>query len=370
MNVLMISVRADYGGGPEHVFRLMQQIGNDVCLFVACPREYPYWERYCALVGVNNMIEIPHRKFSIASLWGLIRFVVSKEIDLVHSHGKGAGLYSRLISILMSKPCVHTFHGIHVGKYNSITRLIYLAYERLFSYMTNRLIAVSEGEAEIIRDYGICSNKKLKVIPNGVNIPDGVKLPDKKEKRVFHIISVSRFDYQKNSQLAILIMKKLFEYYPMLSVQLDFIGTGEGEKELHRKISEEMPKLPIYFQGAVINPEEYYSRADCYLSTSRWEGMPLAVLEAMAWGLPVIATNVVGNKDIVRHGYNGFLFEVDQPEVAVQQIFTLMSDRALYRQFSEQARNLTTEQFSAAKMAERTYNVYCDVLRYNKVRSS
>ena len=69
MNVLIISARADYGGGPEHIYQLIKNSSKDIEYFIACPKEKPYWDLYTELVG-EKKIEIPHRKFSLFHLCG------------------------------------------------------------------------------------------------------------------------------------------------------------------------------------------------------------------------------------------------------------------------------------------------------------
>ena len=125
VKILFITVRADFGGGPEHVYRLIDILTPEIEAFVACPKDYPYWDRYQKLLGSDHMIEIPHRKFAVLRLVYLLRYVRCKGIELIHSHGKGAGAYGRILAFLTRKPCVHTFHGVHIGKYSEVSKRLY-----------------------------------------------------------------------------------------------------------------------------------------------------------------------------------------------------------------------------------------------------
>jgi hypothetical protein len=82
---------------------------------VACPEEPPYYARFVSLVGAGNVYTIPHRQFSVKSVAVLRRAVRDRGIDIIHSHGLGAGLYGRLLACLSGKPSVHTYHGFHSG---------------------------------------------------------------------------------------------------------------------------------------------------------------------------------------------------------------------------------------------------------------
>jgi len=174
-NILIITSRADFGGCPEHVFQLINQLKNDFNFFVACPNDYPYYKLYSKLLGTNNIFEIPHRKVNLTLILKLYEFIKKKEIRLIHSHGKGAGIYSRLLFFLTSSPIVHTFHGVHIEKYSKIARVLYLTLEKFFSLFTLKFISVSNSEKDKILKYRIAKASKVVVIPNGVNIPTKTK---------------------------------------------------------------------------------------------------------------------------------------------------------------------------------------------------
>jgi len=108
-DILIITSRADFGGGPEHIFQLINQLINGYNFFIACPKDFPYYERYSQLVGEDNIFEIPHRKINVFSILKLSSFIGKNKIDLIHSHGKGAGIYSRLLFFLTGKPIVGHF---------------------------------------------------------------------------------------------------------------------------------------------------------------------------------------------------------------------------------------------------------------------
>ena len=123
MKVLIISARADYGGGPEHIYRLIKNSCIDIEYYIACPKEKPYWNLYFKIVG-DKIYEIPHRKISLLHLYKLLNLIKSNNIQLIHTHGKGAGFYGRILSMIIHLPLIHTPHGIHVGQYNYIIKII------------------------------------------------------------------------------------------------------------------------------------------------------------------------------------------------------------------------------------------------------
>lgn len=360
LSVLMISVRADYGGGPEHLFRLIQHLPENVQPWVACPREFPYWDRYVGLIGEARMIEIPHRKFRLSHLFLLREILTKNNIDIIHSHGKGAGVYSRLLTFMTGKPCIHTFHGVHIGEYGPIKRTLYLVLERFFSKLTQYIIAVSPSESNKLETYKLCNPQKIIIIENGVVIPS--EIVDNHFLGKYQVVSITRFDYAKNSELIISILQSLQLIKQIDRFSFVILGTGGGQKNFETQIEKLGLSSYISFSGFVEKPNEYLKKSFCYLSTSRWEGMPLAVLEAMALGLPVIATNVVGNKDVVDNEVNGYLYELDAPESATRSLIQLADDLDQWNQFSKAARDKISAYFGIEQMSAKTASLYHKVI--------
>lgn len=129
-SILMISVRADHGGGPRQLYQLIKGLKDEFKFFVACPRNEPYFASLEKLIGSERLIEIPYRRLDFQSFKRIHQKISSEKITLIHSHGKGAGFYSRLLVFFSDVRVVHTFHGIHIGGLNSIKRFFYIWLER------------------------------------------------------------------------------------------------------------------------------------------------------------------------------------------------------------------------------------------------
>ena len=95
--ILLITVRADTGGGPKHVYDILEGLQNDFDFFIAAPDNERYSNDYKALA--KEFLPIPHRKFSLTTLLEIYLFCRKHNIQIIHSHGFGAGLYSRLLGI-------------------------------------------------------------------------------------------------------------------------------------------------------------------------------------------------------------------------------------------------------------------------------
>ena len=312
--VLHLTARADFGGGPEHLLHLLRHAPENARSLVACPRDYPYYDRYCALVGAENVFELPHRKFSAAKLWQLRRFCRERGVTILLSHGKGAGLYSRPLGLLASLPCVHAFHGVHTAQYGRVAKKLYQAYERCFSAFTQAGIAVSKGERERILEEGLMPAEKIRLIPNGVAVPG--ELADPPQGPPWKVVSLSRFDAQKNSAFAVDVLLELQRLGRLADFRFLILGDGLERQRVLALARERGLEEFLHCPGATPEPHAHFAGALCCFSSSRWEGLPLALLEAMGHGLPVVASDVVGNRDAVHHGETGLLYPGDDAAAA------------------------------------------------------
>lgn len=223
-----------------------------------------------------------------------------KEIkpDVLHLHSSKAGVLGRVANLLCFQNCkvFYTPHGyaflrldISKAKRN-LYHFIEKYSQKIFGGTT---IACGDTENEIASQMG-----KSVLIRNGINVSQiqQKKSPIQNERLTIGI--VGRITFQKNPEL--------FNEIALKFPQYDFIWIGDGE------LKEVLTSSNITITGWFPNNEAVFpflNKLDVFLQTSLWEGLPLAVLEAMALGKPVVATNVIGNKDIVVHGESGYLFE-------------------------------------------------------------
>lgn len=362
IKILYITARADFGGGPEHLYKLSKSLPERFDIFYACPKDFPYYEKFADIAGTDHIIQIPHREFSLPHLISTSDFIKKNRIDFIHSHGKGAGIYSRLLTVITGRKTIHTFHGLHIGSYNKIQKALYLFLERILTVLTSKIIAVSHGEKDEILESRICTSKKIVVVENGVEIPESKIHPEIVKNDLLRIVSFTRFDYQKNSEMLIDIAESLKSKLKDRNFIIEVFGDGDRKAAIEKKAEESKVSENIKFYGAITNPREYLLKAHCYLSTSRWEGLPLALLEAMAAGLPVIASEVVGNRDIVKDSINGFLYDLNNPGEAADDITRLIKDNEFFALLSKNARELIIKNYSVDSMVKKTENLYYSVV--------
>lgn len=343
--VLLISARSDVGGGPAHVHELVKNASRQVGLSAALPDDGYLYSVLQEALGQDRVTDIPRQRFTLSAFWKLHRFCRENQIDLIHSHGKGAGVYSRFLGLVSGLPVVHTLHGYHDARYSFGVKRLYALWESLAACVTRAIICVSPSEQVGFLDKVWVNQEKIRVVLNGtlVHKASSVEIDPRK------IVTVARYSYPKNLKLFVDVAKRLPERV------FHIYGDGEERESLLAYISNANVSN-VVLHGEVQDVSEHIKDAAIYLSTSRWEGLPLAVLEAMSLGVPVVASDVVGNRDAVRPGETGYLYSLEDIEDCLRQMERACTlDREAIRACHQKF-------FSAERMAAETFEVYRGVL--------
>lgn len=327
--ILHITGRSDHGGGPEHLNQILLSEANSTASFIACPTNGLYWDRYLKLVGAGQLCPIPHRRLSPIALLRLTRFVRRHDIGVIHSHGMSGGIYGRLVSHFCDLPCVHTFHGL--PRTLTFKHGIYYQFERILSRLTHIGVAVSPSEARLInRRYPMYSNR-LVTVENGIEYYDQVV--NNRSARLASpvlqkrdIVSFTRMNAQKNPWLVLEIAIELRRLGKLSDLRFCLYGQDVDDQRFRQKIIAAGLSDHIHLFPPTDNPAQILARAFGYLSTSRWEGMPLSVLEAHREGTCVIASNVIGNRDLISNGRNGMLYREGDAAAAAKCIIAIQVD--------------------------------------------
>lgn len=365
--ILHLTISSEIGGGPEHIFQLISGLPLEFESHIACPERGSYYEKFLKITS-NRVVLMPHRKFSISSLILVYKYIKTNKIDLLHGHGKGAGFYCRLLRLFIWIPVVHTPHGINQKIEIGLTNKIYIQFERLLCFLVNAIIYVSKTECEYAEQLKIWSKIPSHVINNGTTVilanQKSIWRTEKRKEMNWTvekvIITASRFDFQKNTIEFCKIAGKLSQF--------TFVILGEGEEKNQCELFCKTARISnVIFLGNVPDPSCYFAAADVYLSTARWEGLSMAILESMAVGLPVVASNVIGNTDLVKSGKTGFLYTIEDIDEAANCLSHIFEDDN-YFNFSANAEDFHKTSFSSESMCNKIGALYIDVLE-SKLRN-
>ncbi|QOY86044.1 glycosyltransferase family 4 protein [Paludibaculum fermentans] len=340
LNILHITARADTGGGPEVIRQLIAGSPPDLRHYVACPADPPYWDRWRTLLGAGSLIAIPRRSFHPQVLTSLVRFAGQASIHLIHAHGFGGGLYARLLAVWLGRPCLHTFHGYYP---RGCSGLIHRGIENLLAPFTTAGIAVSASEAARIGIGVPLLRGRLSVVPNGVLCPQAP--PARATGGPLRIVAINRLEPQKNPLALIRVADLCARRMGHAGFQLRIVGDGPLRPAVEAEIRRRGLNSEVRLLGTLPDCRQELSVASLFLSTARWEGMSLALLEAMAHGVIPVVSRVMGNVDVVEDGVNGVLFAPGDLAAAAESIRLLAQDESRRTRLALQAHAAIARRF-------------------------
>ena len=156
------------GGGPEHIFQLIKRLNQNEWEVAICTlKDGLYWEKFKSLNIKTYNLAL--RIISLKTACKFFLILRKEKPDLIHTHGKGPGLYGRLIGSFLNIPVIHTFHGFHYQDIQFPTRWFHLAAETFLSLFTDQHIFVSTGEKNRARVLKFLDEENSTVIHNGVD---------------------------------------------------------------------------------------------------------------------------------------------------------------------------------------------------------
>ena len=358
-NILFISSTGETGGGPVQISLLINNLIDKINFHLVCPKE----NCFSAYISKNrdvHFLYIKERKLSLIDYGRILIYLKKYPVDLIHSHGKGAGAIGRLISLLSRKPHIYTFHGIHILNYTFLYKYLYVFYENLCGLIDKEKIFVSDSEkAQAIKN-GI-RIRNHKVINNGVKEHIATQEEDNFQKKIFKkyrinnkkniVISVCRLVKQKNI-FEIIKIAKICQDYTFI-----IIGNGPLYHEIINLINYEKIRNVI-LTGCLDNVYSFLINSDIFLSTSLYEGLPISVLEAMSAGLPILASKVIGNIDTIEDGKSGYFYDLGDVHQAANIIKNIMNDQKLKEKLGKASKLRQTKFFSCSKMSDEHFNLY------------
>lgn len=299
LKVLLISVRADLGGGPRYMEDFARSLVTSHEVYIASPEQEPYADLYRDLSRAHFIL--PVQSFKLLTLWRLWRFAHRHGIQVVHSHGRGAGLYSRALRFF-GFPVVHTYHGIHKAP-GFVGRLKY-ELDRLLSPWTDAFVFSSESERRHAEKEGFTTKKASQVIyPISRSTKTSKSEPRPRPtapieaERPSLLGCIARFDYAKGLDLLLKHLSAFKNDYPNIQWRLRIAGGGQENFVIPPNIAEQVELL-----GPINEPLKFLRELDAYVAASRWESFNISVLEALSQGVPALISNVPGHEYFIAEG--------------------------------------------------------------------
>ncbi len=333
------------------------------------------WKRSSAVVlelealGVDVVMLSIHKLYNPLALPQLVNILKSRHIDVLQTHLGHSNILGILAAKLAGIPVVSTLHSTHARPSGRLFHFrLFLEYYLLRVYAT-RVIAVGRLIGDIFQDR--LSNRKIDVIPNPVKIHP----PLSTEKRIALrktivdddscsiILNVGRLKPDKGLADLISAFSIMRGEYP--TAHLVIVGDGELLEDLQSLASKLGIGDRVHFLGARDDVPGLLYASDIYVSSSHREGLSLAMLEAMAAGLPVLATNV-GDGGYLLSGERGILVEPRNVDALALEMGRLLSQPAQMKLLGRNARIYVEENFTPSAWLEKLTAIYEELYHHGK----
>jgi len=364
------------GGGESHLLSLVENLDKSRFEPVVLSfTDGPMIDQLRAM-NVESHVIYTEKPFDIRKWKAVKKFIKDQQVDIIHAHGTRANSNILWAARSLGIPVIYTVHGwsFHQDQ-SALVRSIRVLGEKYLTKRSNINISVSKSNQQSGRLF--LKSFTSKVINNGI---DQIKFnPGRKFKNVREelgiptdkllVLFIARFTSHKQPL-------KLLEAFAKVAPgneQLHLLMVGEGDEK--EKATELVEKYGLQHR-ITLSPfrqdvPDVLAAADIFVLPSLWEGLPIGLLEAMAMGKAIIATNVDGTSEVVQHLHNGLLIGTDKLVDNLSEALTQLSnDKELRERFSRNAISTVYEKYNAADMTRRIEHVYDGLLTTHQHQSN
>lgn len=356
MKVLLVYYEPQPSGQTTHVLSLARGLDHRrYHLTVVLPENLKNSIVALEQTGAD-VVPLPLRKvvWSPRAIGALARLIHEQDIDVVHVHSQEAGLLARVVARLAGAPTIiYTPQTIDVRRVR--WHWLYILLERMLAQLTDVIIAVNGSDRERLIQWGVPKHKVV-TIPNGIALPNFEGLVDVGDLRQALglagerplVMQVGRLSAQKHPLAFVEGAAQVVGECP--DVRFALVGDGPLRDVVAAYIRELNLEGHVHLLGWRDEAFRLVAAADVVSLTSRWEGTPYALLEAMAWSRPVVATAVNGCPEIVVDEVTGFLVPPGDTTAWARRMIELLKDPARASAMGRRGRKRVEAKFTLQQM--------------------
>ena len=313
-----------------------------------------YWERFRAL-GVPVHSLSPH-KFAPLYVWNLLRLLLTRDYDIVHCHLIASNLVAKPLAALVGV-AVRFNHDQANDRQHDRLRL---ALDKWANRLSTHICAVSASIVEFLVKHENVPPAKISLVHNAIDLRRFTPAPERRAALRSEwqlppdaqiVAGVGRLNHQKNFALFLEIAAEIARTHPQ--VVFAIAGTGPEERALREKGG-----ANVRFLGFIEDTARLYDAVDFLLMPSRFEGLPMAMLEAMAMRVPVVASRLDGIEEVIEDGMDGMLATPSSKDEFAAHLRALLDEPKRAALLAERAFQKVTAQFSAERMAREVEALY------------
>jgi glycosyltransferase involved in cell wall biosynthesis len=336
---------------------------------VWCLREGGFFADKLVKEGIDVKILYVSTSRNPLSIYKLYRLLKSYKFDIIHTHAYSAGTIGRMSAFLAGIPVIishnHSVYDYYFKYYHFV--------EWLLSLITDRVICISEAVNSFANETQRINARKLITIQNGI---DDVCAVSKKRSfdlkkelgiPINHSVIGTIAHLEEHKGLKYLLESASLLLASRKDIIFMLVGEGTLKAELKKLCVDLKIEKNVIFTGERRDIPEILFSIDIFVLPSLREGLGLAILEAMACGKPVIATNVGGISEIVKNRVNGILVSPRDPEVLHTAMKELLDDKEMLEKMGHEGKKICSESFNSKTMLGKIENLY-DALLCEKVK--
>jgi glycosyltransferase involved in cell wall biosynthesis len=341
---MLVITLAEVGGAQSYVASLLPALADRFDVTVAASGPGPLVD--AAAASGARFIPLDHlrRRISpwrdLVALLELVRLLRRERPEIVHANSSKAGILGRVAAYLAGVPIrIFTVHGWAFSAHSGVSSRLYRWADRLVRPLTTATICVAESERVSGVRAATCDPGRTVVIANAVEVAAAPRAAHEGDPP--QIVSVGRLQHPKDVATLVRAARGL----PAGAFRLALVGEGPDRP----RVEEEVDRLAlgdhVHLYGERGDVRELLARSDVFVLSSRSEGMPVSVLEAMAAGLPVVASRVGGVPELVVDGVTGILVRPGDEHELGQALGRLIADAGLRRRLGAAGRARAEERF-------------------------
>jgi glycosyltransferase involved in cell wall biosynthesis len=290
----------------------------------------------------------------------IIKYCKKNQIQIIHAHLPWAGFVSRMVHFKTGIPVIYTEHNLQ-ERYHRITKWIN---KWSFNFQT-LAIGVSEDVTQSILK-NINPTISCKTILNGVNVQHFQRNNSEQTSAVRKQYDIPEDAVLVGTVAVFRFQKRLDKWLEIISEAIGknpnifgiIVGAGILEPEIFAKHQELNLEGKVFFTGLQTNVKPYYEAMDVFMMSSSFEGLPIALLEAMSMGCAIVSTNAGGIKEVIQNKENGIMVDVDDWEKMSSSLLTLAENPSQLAYFQSEARKRVATNFSIKAMVTQLESLY------------